>query len=184
MSISHQSRAEAAVRLPEAGRFKPAAAPRRSEVPGIPRDPDIFPDILLERGLAVPSGKGGPSRRYWRLAPEPLARGAERITLTLLRLASPDLVLAGAVPAPVAVIPQQDQRPPSGAAAWSPKDPSGAAGTPWPAGGGAPRAAAAGHRSRRALRRLPETRGIAVPAAGALLAVLIDLVVANAQKRL
>jgi conjugal transfer pilus assembly protein TraI len=101
------------------------------KVPGIPRDPDTLADILLERGLAVPRGEGGPSQRYWRLAPEPLARDGDRITLTLLRLASPDLVLTGgAVPAPVAVIPQEDQTPALGAAPSAPKDLSGAMDAP------------------------------------------------------
>jgi conjugal transfer pilus assembly protein TraI len=70
-------------------------------VPGIPRDPDTLADILLERGLAVPRPEGNHIQRYWRLAPEPLARDGQVVTLSMLRLASPDLVLAGAPPAPV-----------------------------------------------------------------------------------
>jgi len=73
-------------------------------VPGIPRDPDTLADILLERGLAVPQQEGDHARRYWRLAPAPLARDGQVVTLTMLRLASPDLVLAGAQPAPVGVV--------------------------------------------------------------------------------
>jgi len=71
------------------------------KVPGIPRDPDTLADILLERGLAIPRQEGGHSHRYWRLAPAPLARDGQVVTLSMLRLASPDLVLAGAPPAPV-----------------------------------------------------------------------------------
>ena len=71
------------------------------QVPGIPRDPDTLADILLERGLAIPRQEGGHSHRYWRLAPAPLARDGQVVTLSMLRLASPDLVLAGAPPAPV-----------------------------------------------------------------------------------
>ena len=70
-------------------------------VPGIPRDPDTLADILLERGLAVPRPEGNHIQRYWRLAPELLARDGQVVTLSMLRLASPDLVLAGAPPAPV-----------------------------------------------------------------------------------
>ncbi|MBK1699403.1 MobH family relaxase, partial [Thiococcus pfennigii] len=73
-------------------------------VPGIPRDPDTLADILLERGLAVPPPDGAPSSRYWRLAPAPLARDGQVVTLSMLRLAAPDLVLAGAQPAPVGVV--------------------------------------------------------------------------------
>ena len=70
-------------------------------VPGIPRDPDTLADILLERGLAVPRQEGNHIQRYWRLAPELLARDGQVVTLSMLRLASPDLVLAGAPPAAV-----------------------------------------------------------------------------------
>jgi conjugal transfer pilus assembly protein TraI len=55
-------------------------------VPGIPRDPDTLADILLERGLAVPRQEGNHAQRYWRLAPAPLARDGQVVTLTVLRL--------------------------------------------------------------------------------------------------
>jgi hypothetical protein len=55
-------------------------------VPGIPRDPDTLADILLERGLAVPRQEGDHAQRYWRLAPAPLARDGQVVTLTVLRL--------------------------------------------------------------------------------------------------
>ena len=71
------------------------------KVPGIPRDPDTLADILLERGLAVPRQAGDGTQRYWRLAPAPLARDGQVVTLSMLRLASPELVLAGAPPAAV-----------------------------------------------------------------------------------
>jgi conjugal transfer pilus assembly protein TraI len=74
------------------------------KVPGIPRDPDTLADILLERGLAIPRQEGAHTHRYWRLAPAPLARDGQIVTLSMLRLASPDLVLAGAPPAPVGVV--------------------------------------------------------------------------------
>jgi conjugal transfer pilus assembly protein TraI len=73
-------------------------------VPGIPRDPDTLAQILLERGLAIPRQEGDTAQRYWRIAPEPLARDGKVITLSMLRLASPDLVIAGVVPTPVGVI--------------------------------------------------------------------------------
>ena len=73
-------------------------------VPGIPRDPDTLADILLERGLALPRQEEAHTHRYWRLAPTPLARDGQVVTLSMLRLASPDLVLAGAPPAPVGVV--------------------------------------------------------------------------------
>jgi conjugal transfer pilus assembly protein TraI len=71
------------------------------KVPGIPRDPDTLADILLERGLALPKQIDGENRRYWRLAPAPLVRDGQIVALSMLRLASPDLVLAGAPPAAV-----------------------------------------------------------------------------------
>ena len=72
------------------------------KVPGIPRDPDTLADILLERGLARPAaGAATRTQRYWRLAPAPLARDGQVVTLSMLRLASPELVLAGAPPAAV-----------------------------------------------------------------------------------
>ena len=73
------------------------------KVPGIPRDPDTLADILLERGLAVSRREGDGVQRYWRLAPAPLARDGQVVTLSMLRLASPELVLAGAPPAAVAL---------------------------------------------------------------------------------
>jgi conjugal transfer pilus assembly protein TraI len=78
------------------------------KVPGIPRDPDTLADILLERGLAIPRHEGGETHRYWRLAPAPLSRDGQIVTLTMLRLASPELVLAGAPPAAVglALVPE------------------------------------------------------------------------------
>ncbi len=78
-------------------------------VPGIPRDPDTLADILLERGLAIPRLEGAHTHRFWRLAPAPLARDDQVVTLSMLRLASPDLVLAGAPPAPVGVVLPSEQ---------------------------------------------------------------------------
>jgi len=49
-------------------------------VPGIPRDPETLADILLEWGLAVPRQEGDQARRYWRLAPAPLARDGQVVT--------------------------------------------------------------------------------------------------------
>ncbi len=71
------------------------------KVPGIPRDPDTLADILLERGHAIPRQETGSTPRYWRLAPAPLARDGQAVTLSMLRLASPELVLAGAPPAAI-----------------------------------------------------------------------------------
>jgi conjugal transfer pilus assembly protein TraI len=86
------------------------------KVPGIPRDPDTLADILLERGLAVPCAQGEGVQRYWRLAPAPLARDGQVVTLSMLRLAAPELVLAGAPPAPVGLAAAPEaatpQRPP------------------------------------------------------------------------
>jgi conjugal transfer pilus assembly protein TraI len=79
-------------------------------VPGIPRDSDTLADILLERALAVPCADAdGAMQRYWRLAPEPLARAGQVVTLSMLRLASPDLVLEGA-PAAVVALARDDER--------------------------------------------------------------------------
>ncbi|WP_295387159.1 MobH family relaxase [uncultured Thiodictyon sp.] len=73
-------------------------------VPGIPRHPDTLADLLIERGYAVPPGEGDGVRRYWRLAPAPLARDGKPVTLTLLRLTSPHHVLSGLAPAPVGLV--------------------------------------------------------------------------------
>jgi len=70
-------------------------------VPGIPRHPDTLADLLIERGYALPPSEGDGVRRYWRLAPAPLARDGKPVTLTLLRLTSPHHVLSGPAPAPV-----------------------------------------------------------------------------------
>ena len=70
-------------------------------VPGIPRHPDTLADLLIERGFALPPSEGDGVRRYWRLAPAPLARDGKSVTLTLLRLTSPHHVLSGPAPAPV-----------------------------------------------------------------------------------
>ena len=70
-------------------------------VPGIPRHPDTLADLLIERGYALPTSEGDGVRRYWRLAPAPLARDGKPVTLTLLRLTSPHHVLSGPAPAPV-----------------------------------------------------------------------------------
>ena len=70
-------------------------------VPGIPRHPDTLADLLIERGYALPPDDGDGVRRYWRLAPAMLAKDGKPVALTLLRLASPSLVLSG--PAPAAV---------------------------------------------------------------------------------
>lgn len=72
-------------------------------VPGIPRDPDTLADVLLERGVAVPRSEAGQPRRYWRVAPALLASAGQTIELSLLRLASPDLLLSGALPSPTAI---------------------------------------------------------------------------------
>jgi conjugal transfer pilus assembly protein TraI len=80
-------------------------------VPGIPRDPDTLADILLERALAVPCADADGQRlRYWRLAPEPLARAGQVVTLSLLRLASPELVVEGA-PGAVVALGRRDAQP-------------------------------------------------------------------------
>lgn len=81
-----------------------AAAPDLTEllyadgIAGVPRDPDTLADVLLERGLALPCPVNGQRHRYWRAAPETLARGGGEITLYLLRLAEPGLLFTGVVP--------------------------------------------------------------------------------------
>ncbi len=95
-------------------------------VPGIPRDPDTLAEILIERGLAVPPSDANPRERYWRLAPAPLAHEGRVVTLTLLRLAAPELVLAGALPAPVGLASpaegrHRDSEPPPAASVMDPQ---------------------------------------------------------------
>jgi conjugal transfer pilus assembly protein TraI len=80
-------------------------------VPGIPRDPDTLADILIDRALALPCREAGQSRRYWRIAPAPLARDGQIVVLPLLRLAAPALLLSGELPPAVATVP-----PPASAA--------------------------------------------------------------------
>jgi conjugal transfer pilus assembly protein TraI len=73
-------------------------------VPGIPRHPDTLADLLIERRYALPPTEGDGVRRYWRLAPAPLARDGKPVTLTLLRLSSPHHLLSGPAPAPVGLV--------------------------------------------------------------------------------
>jgi conjugal transfer pilus assembly protein TraI len=72
-------------------------------VPGIPRHPDTLADLLIEHGYATPPQDTDCPRRYWRLAPAPLARDGKPVALTLLRLSSPRHVLSGPAPTPVAL---------------------------------------------------------------------------------
>jgi conjugal transfer pilus assembly protein TraI len=66
----------------------------KDRIPGIPRDPDILADILIERGLAVPrKTTDGRSFRYWRMAPAELDMAFYR-----LRLATPEPIYSGEPP--------------------------------------------------------------------------------------
>lgn len=63
-------------------------------VPGIPRDPDVQADILIERDLAKPCLHEGQSLRYWKIAPEVLQKGGEKqVEFQVLRLSSPELII-------------------------------------------------------------------------------------------
>jgi len=95
-------------------------------VPGIPRHPDTLADLLIEHGYATPPQDAECVRRYWRLAPAPLARDGKPVALTLLRLSSPHHVLSGPAPTPVPLagdavvraatpIPSRSQGHPAGA---------------------------------------------------------------------
>ena len=77
---------------------------RQDKIPGIPRDPDTVADILIDRGLALAQDAAG-RRRYWRKAPAPLAREGKPVTLTMLRLADPETIVAFPPP-PVALVPE------------------------------------------------------------------------------
>lgn len=66
----------------------------KDQIPGIPRDEDTLADILIERGLAIPRTLPDGTRcRYWRVKPDDL-----EVTLTLLQLASPELIYMGEPP--------------------------------------------------------------------------------------
>lgn len=95
-------------------------------VPGIPRDPDVQADILIERDLAKPCLHEGQSLRYWKIAPEVLQKGGEKqVEFQVLRLSAPELIidppppsvngliLSGATPAPTPVIPSAPPAPAS-----------------------------------------------------------------------
>jgi hypothetical protein len=68
------------------------AVQRRIVLDRADRD-DLLADILLERAHAVPCVETGRTGRYWRIAPALLARGGQMVELTMLRLASPALLL-------------------------------------------------------------------------------------------
>lgn len=65
------------------------------KVPALPRDPDVIADILIDHGIAAPQkqGRGCERMRYWQLAPLPLAKNGQPVTLTLLRLQNPAWIL-------------------------------------------------------------------------------------------
>ena len=65
------------------------------KVPALPRDPDVIADILIDHGIATPQkqGRGCERMRYWQLAPLPLAKNGQPVTLTLLRLQNPAWIL-------------------------------------------------------------------------------------------
>ena len=70
-------------------------------IPGIPRSPETIADVLVERGHVLTYREDGRERFFRRLAPAPLVKDGEPIYLSMLRLASPELVFPGHPPAPV-----------------------------------------------------------------------------------
>ncbi|MFB1486834.1 MULTISPECIES: MobH family relaxase [unclassified Thiocapsa] len=74
----------------------------RDKIPGIPKAPETIADILVERGHVTTYREEERDRFYRRIAPAPLVRDGKPVQLTMLLLASPELVFAGHPPAPVA----------------------------------------------------------------------------------
>lgn len=81
----------------------------KEKIPGIPRDPDILADILLERNFAVPFLNSGENtvQRYWRVYPEPI----NGIPITCLRFDRVELIFRSVVPSPVVVSLQPPPKP-------------------------------------------------------------------------
>ncbi len=73
-------------------------------IPAIPRSPETIADLLVERGHVLTYRDEGRDRFYRRRAPVPLAKGGKPVFLTMLLLASPDLVFPGHPPAPVPLL--------------------------------------------------------------------------------
>lgn len=99
-------------------------------IPGIPRDPDVLADILIERDLVKPCLVDGQTLRYWKISPEILQKeGEKHVEIRVLRMTSPELIidppppsiagliLSGGQPKspipPLAVVPPQTSRPSS-----------------------------------------------------------------------
>ncbi|CRI65664.1 hypothetical protein THIOKS1240002 [Thiocapsa sp. KS1] len=74
----------------------------RDKIPGIPKAPETIADILVERGHVTTYREEERDRFYRRIAPAPLVKDGKPVQLTMLLLASPELVFAGHPPAPVA----------------------------------------------------------------------------------
>ena len=79
-----------------------AALLARDKIPGIPKAPETIADILVERGHVTTYREEERDRFYRRIAPAPLVKDGKPVQLTMLLLASPELVFAGHPPAPVA----------------------------------------------------------------------------------
>ena len=74
----------------------------RDKIPGIPKAPETIADILVERGHVTTYREEERDRFYRRIAPAPLVKDGKPVQLTMLLLASPELVFAGHPPTPVA----------------------------------------------------------------------------------
>ncbi|RKT45515.1 MobH family relaxase [Thiocapsa rosea] len=74
----------------------------RDKIPGIPKAPETIADILVERGHVTTYREEERDRFYRSIAPAPLVKDGKPVQLTMLLLASPELVFAGHPPAPVA----------------------------------------------------------------------------------
>ena len=73
----------------------------QDHIPAIPRSPETIADVLVERGHVLTYREEGRDRFYRRRAPAPLAKDGKPVYLTMLLLASPELVFSGHSPAPV-----------------------------------------------------------------------------------
>ena len=73
----------------------------QDHIPAIPRSPETIADVLVERGHVLTYREEGRDRFYRRRAPAPLAKDGKPVYLTMLLLASPELVFPGHPPAPV-----------------------------------------------------------------------------------
>ncbi|GAA4649330.1 hypothetical protein GCM10023116_16040 [Kistimonas scapharcae] len=73
------------------------------KVTGIPQDPDILADILIEKGIAISNTGSGEELplRYWKMSPACVGTNDKPLSLKMLRLASTGFIFHSEPPSPV-----------------------------------------------------------------------------------